>query len=219
MTSSACHRGVMRESHLTGSPSAVERKSGQIYSIKARERDGHQNEHKLGPVADRPRKQAGDVLRDFLLPPNRAVRPRRRLLPEAPLRPASGRPHRDRRPPVAGCRSRHSVERSAYASRDPRDGCRRPRRGQPPKRKRASGGESGSITGQRPGLSVHGGAVHQALRQGRDRHLDGLGRRRLCPTPADRRHVRGTWRSPGCGHSCRCARSSCTWPRTGSWCD
>ena len=51
---------------VTGSLIVVERKSGPIYFIKARDRDGRQIKRRLGPVADWPRKQAQDALRDFL---------------------------------------------------------------------------------------------------------------------------------------------------------
>ena len=51
---------------VTGSLIEVERKSGPVYYMKARDRDGRQIKRKLGPVADWPRKQAQDALRDFL---------------------------------------------------------------------------------------------------------------------------------------------------------
>ena len=51
---------------VTGSLIVVERKTGPIYFLKARDRDGRQIKHRLGPVADWPRKQAQDALRDFL---------------------------------------------------------------------------------------------------------------------------------------------------------
>lgn len=51
---------------VTGSLITVERKSGPVYFIKARDRGGHQVKRRLGPVADWPRKKAQDALRDFL---------------------------------------------------------------------------------------------------------------------------------------------------------
>jgi integrase len=51
---------------VTGALIVVERKTGPIYYFKARDRDGRQIKHKLGPVADWPHKQAQDALRDFL---------------------------------------------------------------------------------------------------------------------------------------------------------
>ena len=51
---------------VTGSLIVVERKTGPIYFLKARDRDGRQIKRRLGPVADWPRKQAQDALRDFL---------------------------------------------------------------------------------------------------------------------------------------------------------
>ena len=51
---------------VTGSLIVVERQAGPIYFLKARDRDGRQIKRRLGPVADWPRKQAQDALRDFL---------------------------------------------------------------------------------------------------------------------------------------------------------
>lgn len=51
---------------VTGSLIVVERKTGAIYFIKARDRDGRQVKKRLGAVADWPRKRAEDALRDFL---------------------------------------------------------------------------------------------------------------------------------------------------------
>ena len=55
-----------RTGRVTGSLIIVERKSGRIYFLKARDRYGRQIKRRLGPVADWPRKQAQDALRDFL---------------------------------------------------------------------------------------------------------------------------------------------------------
>ena len=52
---------------VTGSLITVDRKSGPVYFIKARDRDGRQIKRRLGPVADWPRKQAQDALRDYLV--------------------------------------------------------------------------------------------------------------------------------------------------------
>lgn len=51
---------------VTGTLIVVERNTGPVYFIKARDRDGRQVKKRLGPVADWPRKQAEDALRDFL---------------------------------------------------------------------------------------------------------------------------------------------------------
>ena len=51
---------------VTGSLITVDRKTGPVYFLKARDRDGRQIKRKLGPVADWPEKQAKDALRDFL---------------------------------------------------------------------------------------------------------------------------------------------------------
>ena len=57
---------TMRPHRVTGSLITVGRKTGPVYYLKARDRDGRQIKRKLGPVADWPRKQAEDALRDFL---------------------------------------------------------------------------------------------------------------------------------------------------------
>ena len=51
---------------VTGRLIVVERKTGPVYFLKARDRDGRQIKRRLGPVADWPRKRAEDALRDFL---------------------------------------------------------------------------------------------------------------------------------------------------------
>jgi integrase len=56
----------MSEHRVTGSLIVVERQTGPIYFLKARDRDGRQVKRRLGPVADWSRKRAQDALRDFL---------------------------------------------------------------------------------------------------------------------------------------------------------
>lgn len=56
----------MSAHRVTGSLITVERKSGPVYFIKARDRDGRQVKRRLGPIAEWPRKRAQDALRDFL---------------------------------------------------------------------------------------------------------------------------------------------------------
>jgi integrase len=51
---------------VTGSLITVQRQTGAVYYLKARDRDGRQIKRRLGPVADWPRKAAQDALRDFL---------------------------------------------------------------------------------------------------------------------------------------------------------
>jgi integrase len=51
---------------VTGSLVVVERKTGPVYFLKARDRDGRQVKKRLGLVADWPLKRAQDELRDFL---------------------------------------------------------------------------------------------------------------------------------------------------------
>lgn len=51
---------------VTGFLTVVERQSGPVYFLMARDRDGRRIKQRLGPVADWPRKQADDALRDFL---------------------------------------------------------------------------------------------------------------------------------------------------------
>ena len=55
-----------KQHRVTGSLIVVERKTGPVYFLKARDRDGRQIKRKLGPVADWPHKQAQDALRDYL---------------------------------------------------------------------------------------------------------------------------------------------------------
>jgi integrase len=56
----------MSAHRVTGSLITVERQTGPVYFLKARDRDGRQVKRRLGPVADWPRKAAQDALRDFL---------------------------------------------------------------------------------------------------------------------------------------------------------
>jgi integrase len=56
----------MTAKRVTGSLIVVKRQAGPVYFLKARDRDGCQIKHRLGPVADWPQKQAQDALRDFL---------------------------------------------------------------------------------------------------------------------------------------------------------
>jgi integrase len=56
----------MSAHRVTGSLIVVERRTGPVYFIKARDLDGRQIKRRLGPVADWPRKAAQDALRDFL---------------------------------------------------------------------------------------------------------------------------------------------------------
>ena len=51
---------------VTGSLIVVNRKSGPVYFLKARDRDGRQIKRRLGPVSDWKEKDARDALRDFL---------------------------------------------------------------------------------------------------------------------------------------------------------
>lgn len=51
---------------VTGTLIVVERRTGPVYFIKARDRDGRQIKKRLGPVDEWPRKRAEDALRDFL---------------------------------------------------------------------------------------------------------------------------------------------------------
>jgi hypothetical protein len=59
-------RGDVMAGRVTGSLIVVSRKSGPVYFLKARDRDGRQVKRKLGPVSDWPQKRAQDALRDFL---------------------------------------------------------------------------------------------------------------------------------------------------------
>ena len=56
----------MAAGRVTGTLIVVERQTGPVYFIKARDRDGRQIKRRLGPVSDWPDKQAQDALRDFL---------------------------------------------------------------------------------------------------------------------------------------------------------
>jgi hypothetical protein len=51
---------------VTGTLIVVHRKRGDVHYLKARDRGGRQIKRRLGPVADWPRKQAEDALRDYL---------------------------------------------------------------------------------------------------------------------------------------------------------
>jgi integrase len=56
----------MGEHRVTGSLVTVERQTGPVYFMQCRDLNGRQIKRKLGPVADWPRKQAQDALRDLL---------------------------------------------------------------------------------------------------------------------------------------------------------
>lgn len=60
---------------VTGTLIVVERRSGPVYFIKARDRDGRQVKKRLGPVAEFSRKDAEDQLRDFLTDLGRVPEP------------------------------------------------------------------------------------------------------------------------------------------------
>jgi len=51
---------------VTGSLTVVQRKTGPVYFIMARDRDGRQIKKRVGPVDEWPRRLAEDALRDFL---------------------------------------------------------------------------------------------------------------------------------------------------------
>ena len=53
-------------SRVTGALIVVQRKSGPVYFLKARDRDGRQIKKRLGPVADWKPKDAEDAMRDYL---------------------------------------------------------------------------------------------------------------------------------------------------------
>lgn len=60
---------------VTGHILTVDRDAGPVYYLKARDGTGRQIKHKLGPVADWPRKTAEDALRDWLTDLGRAPTP------------------------------------------------------------------------------------------------------------------------------------------------
>lgn len=57
---------------VTGSLVVVQRQTGPVYFIKARDRNGRQVKKRLGPVADWPNRKAQDALRDYLTDLGRA---------------------------------------------------------------------------------------------------------------------------------------------------